>query len=61
MGDYERCPQCQNVKRGDRLMQCKKCGTIFCSACRIRAGLLGDVAHCPKCKLGDFTRLGSIN
>lgn len=60
MGEYTKCPQCENIRRGDRIMQRDKCGAIFCASCCRKHGLLRDVAACPKCDKSDFTRLGRI-
>ena len=59
MGEYVACPNCMNTKKGEWVMRCRRCSTVFCMSCRHE--VFFKMTHCPNCKILDWQKLGVIS
>lgn len=46
---WDRCSRCGNEDEGDEILQCRHCGTIYCSACGPGGWDIFNPQPCPEC------------
>lgn len=57
MGNFAKCPTCQNSSSGT-VYRCTKCGTIYCSSCKGFTMFSGPA--CPACDSTQYASVGKI-
>lgn len=59
MSKYRQCPNCYGQSKGKQVVQCTKCGKVYCSGCK-GWSMLGGY-QCPSCKSTGYRGLGRID